>query len=230
MMFGGIFIIAGILHLYFNWKPFKKYLARRVAGKLNISRELLSSLVLTIVILFLSIYDLPPASWVFDLNDRIKASWVTSPELEPPFGHAEEVSLKGIARRMRLDLAAAIEELQARDIRFEPEQSLSTIARNNETTPMVIYSYISRHKQATTAVKRQSWTAEGIEAEFAGTGLGRKTIAELCDVAGVALDVCMATLNNRGVDASADARVREVSSAYELTPLDLLKMLLLPRE
>ncbi len=227
MMFGGIFIIAGILHLYFNWKPFKKYLAKRVAGKLNLSRELLSSLVMTVVIIFLSIYDLPPASWIFDLNDRIKASWVTSPELEPPFGHAEEVSVKGIARRMRLDLAAAIEELHARNIRFEPEQSLSTIARNNDTTPMVIYSYISKHKKATTAVKRHSWTAEKIEAEFAGTGLGRKTIAELCDLAGSPLDACVARLKSGGVDATAEDSVREVSSGYDLTPLDLLKMLLI---
>ena len=29
MVFGCLFIATGILHLYFNWKPFKKYLADR---------------------------------------------------------------------------------------------------------------------------------------------------------------------------------------------------------
>ena len=27
MMFGGLFIVTGITHLYFNWKPFKAYFA-----------------------------------------------------------------------------------------------------------------------------------------------------------------------------------------------------------
>ena len=39
MMFGGIFIITGIVHLYFNWKPFKKFLADRVKGKLQLKQE-----------------------------------------------------------------------------------------------------------------------------------------------------------------------------------------------
>ncbi|WP_029131881.1 DUF4405 domain-containing protein [Sedimenticola selenatireducens] len=47
MMFGGIFIVTGALHLYYNWKPFKKYLAERVRGKLNLSHELVASLLLT---------------------------------------------------------------------------------------------------------------------------------------------------------------------------------------
>jgi len=31
MMFGGVFIIAAIVHLYYNWKPFKKFFAERPA-------------------------------------------------------------------------------------------------------------------------------------------------------------------------------------------------------
>ncbi|MDX1335263.1 MAG: DUF4405 domain-containing protein, partial [Gammaproteobacteria bacterium] len=32
MIFGGVFIVAGVLHLWFNWKPFKKYFAERAKG------------------------------------------------------------------------------------------------------------------------------------------------------------------------------------------------------
>ncbi len=93
MIFGGLFIATGIYHLYFNWKPFKKYLADRVKGHLQIKRELVGSLLLSLVIIMMSIYALPPVNWVFGLNDWLKAAWVKSPEMEPPFGHAEEVSL-----------------------------------------------------------------------------------------------------------------------------------------
>ncbi len=228
MMFGGIFIVTGALHLYYNWKPFKKYLAERVKGELNVSRELVVSLMLTAVVVVLSIYNLPPASWIFALNDTIKSSWVTSPELEPPFGHAKEVSLKGIAKRMRLDLDGAIEGLRRNNLRFDPGDSLDAIARNNSTTPMVIYGHISKYKEKTTGNFRKSWTPEDVEAEFSGTGLGRKRITELCDLAGVKLPDCLNRLRSSGIDATTTDGVRDLATRHERNPIDLLKLILIP--
>ncbi|MES9830253.1 MAG: DUF4405 domain-containing protein [Candidatus Thiodiazotropha sp.] len=51
MIFGGVFIVTGVLHLYFNWKSFKKYLAERVAGHLKIKQELMVSLGISLLIL-----------------------------------------------------------------------------------------------------------------------------------------------------------------------------------
>jgi len=227
MMFGGIFIVTGALHLYYNWKPFKKYLAERVKGELNLSRELVISLLLTVLIVILSIFNLPPASWIFTLNDTIKSSWVTSPELEPPFGHAEELSLKGIAKRMRLDLERAVKELRQNNIRFDQSESLDTIARNNRTTPMVIYSHINKHKEKVVHTGLKLWTPEDIEAEFSGTGLGRKSIAELCEVAGVKLETCLAHLTSAGINAAASNGVRDIATAHNKNPIDLWKLILL---
>ncbi len=227
MMFGGIFIVTGALHLYYNWKPFKKYLAERVKGELNLSRELVVSLLLTVSMVVLSIYNLPPASWVFALNDTVKSSWVTSPELEPPFGHAEEVSLKGIAKRMRLNLDGAVNELQRNNIRFDPSESLDTIARNNNTTPMVIYGHIGKHREQVSASNKQ-WTPEGIEAAFSGTGLGRKSITELCEMAGVTLQTCLTRLNGDGINATATDGVRDLATAHDRNPVDMLKIILIP--
>lgn len=50
MMFGGMFIVTGVLHLYFNWKPFKKYLAARVQGHLALKREALIATAITIAL------------------------------------------------------------------------------------------------------------------------------------------------------------------------------------
>jgi len=230
MMFGGIFIVTGALHLYFNWKPFKKYLAERVKGELNLSRELVASLLLTIIMVTLSIYNLPPASWVFTLNDTIKSSWVTSHELEPPFGHAEEVSLKGIAKRMRLNLDSAVNELRQNNISFDPGESLDTIARNNNTTPMVIFGYIGKHKKQAVPAGKKQWTPEDIEAEFSGIGLGRKSIAELCEVVGVDLTTCLTHLRKGGISATATDGVRDLATANNRNPIDLLKLILIPKD
>ncbi|OAD20684.1 conserved hypothetical protein, membrane, partial [Candidatus Thiomargarita nelsonii] len=140
MMFGGVFIITGILHLYYNWKPFKKYFAVRIKGHLEFKQEIVVATALTLLIFVLSVLNIPPASWVIDLNSWIKGTWVTSPDLEPPFGHAEEVSLAGISRRMNIDLKKAMNELENNGIHIESQRdSLEKIARSNQTTPMAVY-------------------------------------------------------------------------------------------
>lgn len=40
MIFGGVFIITGFLHLFYNWAPLKKYFADRVQGHIKPKREI----------------------------------------------------------------------------------------------------------------------------------------------------------------------------------------------
>lgn len=228
MMFGGVFIVTGVLHLYFNWKPFKKYFADRVKGHLKVKQEIVIATVLTIAIFVSSAMNIPPASWVIDLNDWLKASWVTSPELEPPFGHAEEVSLAGIARRMHLDLDKAMQELNANQVRFDSKKdSLDKIARANNTTPMVIYGYIRKHELKPTIATRQL-TPDEIEAKYSGTGLGRKNLAEICQTVGIDLSVGLARLAKADISATAEDNARDLADTHDLSPIDLLKIMMHP--
>ncbi len=228
MMFGGVFIVTGILHLYFNWKPFKKYLADRVKGHLEIKQELVTSLGLTALVIILSIYNLPPASWIISLNGIVKDAWVTSPELEPPFGHAEEVSLAGIARRMDFDLKPALAELKIQGLHFDSERdSLDKVARLNETTPMAVYQ-IMRQFEKPAASPTQDMSAEEIEAKFAGTGLGRKSLTEICAKVGLDTEVALSRLEAAGIPATAEDNARELAQRHELSPIDLLKIMMVP--
>ncbi len=228
IMFGGIFIATGVLHLYFNWKPFKNYLADRVRGHLAIKRELVISLALTVVVIGLSIADLPPASWVISLNEAVKDSWITSPELEPPFGHAEEASLAGIARRMDLDLQAGLTALRGKGIRFDSERdSLERIARLNDTTPMAIYE-LFRQFEKTGAADPPPVTPEEVEARYGGTGLGRKGLGEIADKVGLDIDVALQRLKEAGIEASKEDNARELAERHELSPVDLLKVMMVP--
>ena len=228
MMFGGVFIVTGVLHLYFNWKPFKKYLAGRVQGQLQVKRELIVSLVLTLLITVLSIYNLPPASWVFDLNERIKNAWITSPELEPPFGHAEEASLAGIARRMDLDLKSSLAALQAEGIRFNSERdSLEQVGRSNGITPMAVYAVMRPFEKVTEPLPT-ALTPEEVEARFAGTGLGRKSLSEICAKLGLDIAVALERLETAGIPGQADDNARKLSERHGLSPIDLMKVMLVP--
>ena len=228
MMFGGVFIVTGVLHLYFNWKPFKGYFAERIKGHFALKREIVVATVLTVVIFVLSAFDLPPASWVIDLNTRIKDSWITSPELEPPFGHAEEASLAGLARRTDIDLAAGLEELRRNGVVFEDERdTLEKIARRNDTTPMAVYALLRRHERPAQPLP-EVLTAEDIEARFSGTGLGRKTLKELAATAGFDLQLGLQRLARAGIEASADDNARELADRSDRTPIELLTLMMLP--
>jgi hypothetical protein len=74
-----------------------------------------------------------------------KYAWIGSPELAPPFRHAEEVSLLEFCRRLKLDPEEVQTLLRARGFRFDGAgDSLRKIAATNKSTPMAIYSLINR--------------------------------------------------------------------------------------
>ncbi|MEA3276413.1 MAG: DUF4405 domain-containing protein [Pseudomonadota bacterium] len=229
MMFGGIFILTGGLHLYFNWKPFKKYLAERAKGQIRVKQELVVSLALTALVFALSVLDLPPASWVFALNEQIKNAWVTSPELEPPFGHAEEVSLAGIARRMNLDLASAVAALEAEGIRFDSERdSLEKIARVNGITPMTVFGIVRRFENEPEPVPVAGLTPEEVEVRYSGSGLGRKSLKELCRTIGLDQALALRRLAAAGIQAQPEDKARELAERHGISPIDLLKVMMIP--
>ena len=227
MMFGGIFIIAGIIHLYFNWKPFKKFLADRVKGQLQLKQEFVIAMTFSVVIVVMSIFHIPPVSWVFDLNQTLKDSWVTSPELEPPFGHAEEVSLAGISRRMGLDLEQGVRALKREGFSFNgPQDSLEKIALANNVTPMDVYAVIRRYEIKPDPVPAFGMTIEDVEARYAGTGLGRKTLADVCKSVQIGITNCVERLSVKGFKVASDEKLKQAAERYEINPIDVLKMLL----
>lgn len=229
MIFGGLFIGAGILHLWFNWKPFRNYVAERAAGHLAVKRELVTSLLLTVLIAVMAVFSIPPVSWVFDLNDAVKEAWVTRPELEPPFGHAEEASLSGLARRMDIDLAKAQAALAAAGVKVaSPRDSLESIARANGITPMEVYGQISHLAETTPPPELAGLTPEQIEVQFAGKGIGRKPLAEVSASVGVAVADALARLRAAGLQADAGDSLRDIAERGGLSPLDVLKVMLLP--
>jgi hypothetical protein len=226
MIFGGVFIVCGMLHLAFNWKPFMSFLAARAKGHFELKREVVIATAITLAIFGVSAANLPPASWIIDLNTRIKASWVTSPELEPPFGHAEEVSLAALSRRMDLDLDKAIAALQQQGMMVSGRgDSLERIARANGLTPMDVYAII-RVAEVAPSKAIEKLSAEDIEARFAGTGLGRKTLATLSDTVGIAPQTALQRLAAAGISATADDTAKSVADAHDLTPIELLQIML----
>jgi hypothetical protein len=228
MMFGGVFILSGAAHLYFNWKPFTAFLVGKAKGHLALKREILIATTITVFLFVTSVMNAPPASWVISLNEAIKSSWVSSPELEPPFGHAEQVSLAGLARKLHLELEPAVAELRRRGFAgVDPSSTLEEVARANGTVPMKIYEVIRQYEARPTESVGEL-TIEELEARYAGTGLGRKTLAELCDIAGVDPLTCLDRLTRAGIAKDLGEQTKSVAEKHDRRPIEILSIVIAP--
>jgi hypothetical protein len=226
MLFGGVFIVTGILHLYFNWKPFKKYLAERVKGHLELKRELVTSLGATLLLTAAAIANLPPISWVFDLNGAIKDSWASKPGHAPPFGHAEEVALPALAKRADFDLEAALGAFAAAGMDVaNPRANLARIARDNDTTPAALYALIPSNADRL-AERTPDTDPMEVEGRLAGSGIGGKTLQDFAKSQGIASDVALQRLEAVHIGAAPEERIKVIAERAGTRPIEIAKALL----
>jgi hypothetical protein len=107
-----------------------------------------------------------------------------------------------------------MQALQKAGIRFEgTQQSLEKIALANNTTPMAVYAVIRPHMERPEKLQLGDLSPEELEAHFAGTGLGRKSLAEVCQEVGVETTVAIQRLAEQGIDTSLQMSLREIWTA-----------------
>lgn len=222
-----LFLIAGSFHIYYNWKALMNYLFSKVAAAVSFKRELAISVLIFCFVLLSGIFQIPPLKYIIDLNDYIKNSWVKSKEYEPPFGHAEELSLRVFAKKMKIDLNLALQELKNRGIIVEKDtDSLQTIARRNKTTPMNLYAMIKKfeHKETEIGIV---YTSELVEEKFAGTGVGRKTLSQICEENKIDLNLAKKRLSEKGIITKEDETLKEIADKHNTLPIEILKVILI---
>jgi len=226
VIFSIVFVIVGVAHLVYNWKPFKNYMAERASGHVHIKRTVYGSLAITGVFFILSIFSLPPANWIFDLGTYFKEGWVVSQDYEPPFGHAEDVSLAGFSQRQRIDLKAAIDKLEGTGIAVpEQQMKLKDIAVLNSITPMDIYLVIKPLEQRPKL--KANFKPTDVEAQFAGTGIGRKTLSQMAEELKLDAATAQARLAQAGVTAKVGDKMKAIADANDVEAIELVKILLI---
>ncbi len=232
IVFSVLFIIAGIVHLYpYNWPTFKAFLAKRENGRLNLKKprkEVIFALILAGVLVTGAVTKAPPFSYLFDFNAWAKEAWVVSDDYQPPFGHAEEVALTSFSKKMNMDLEKAVAELRSQGLKFEgPRQSLGVIAKLNGMSAMDVYMRIKKFEKQPEAVSASAYTPELVEERFNGTGVGKKTLAEMCEKTGFSIDKAKKRIAKAGVEATGGETLKELANALKVTPIDVLKLVLI---
>ncbi len=222
-----LFVVAGIFHLYFNWKPLMHYLRDKVAGGIRLKREFAVSIAGLLIVVVSALYHVPPVGYLLDFNEYLKGLWVFSPEYEPPFGHAELLSLKVFTKKMDIDLTKAKAELNKNGIKIVSDTlSLEEIARANNVSPKDLYMIIKKYESVPNGEFPRSYTPEEVELEFAGSNLGSKTLKVMCAKTGVDMETAQKRLAVKGYEMSEDDTFKKVADRYGVTPMDILKTVL----
>lgn len=223
-----LFIIAGGFHTYYNWKPLMSYFKHKARKGVKLGRELIISSVLSVWIIVGALWPHPPLSYLLDFNEWIKDSWIIEDAYEPPFGHAELLSLKNFTKKMNIDISKASEELKANGIVFESvEEILEDIGKNNDISPMNIYLLIKKFEPAPETEKLESYTPDEIIVKFSGTGFGRKSLGSICESLGLDSSVADARLEAAGITANFENTMKTTADKYNTEAIDIMKVLLI---
>ena len=225
---GLLFLVAGGFHIYYNWKPLIKYLSRKVESTFQYKRELFLSGIIFLWIAISGIWSLPPLKYVSEIGESIKNAWVKSPELEPPFGHAELVSLQTFCKKQRIPLDLAM--LALRDAGFTidgPKSTLAEIADSKRTSGMGVYAVIKKLEAKPEAMKPGGkWTAETVEETFSGTGLGNKTLGLIIKELQLDTDRVLERLREIHIEAKTDDTLKALANKYSTTPIRIMTTIL----
>ncbi len=140
-----LFLIAGIWHTCYNWTPLMQYL-KGIPGRVTASsRDLALAVLITVFFTVGAVTKTPPLNYILNFNNWIKESWVKTPADDPPFGHAELLSLKGFCKKMYIDTPEALRELRQAGMSITDENmTVDQIATTNKVTPAKVYQIIKQ--------------------------------------------------------------------------------------
>ena len=158
---GILFIVAGVFHIYFNWKVLIHYFKDKIMGNINLKRELLIASIISAVFILSSLYQLRPISYLLDLNEFIKNSWIAIENYEPPIGHAELLSLNTFTKKMKIDIEKVVIEFKLKGIKFDnTDVTLENISKENNISPMDLYMIIKKYAAVAKSSKINEFSPE----------------------------------------------------------------------
>ncbi len=171
---GFLFLFAGLLHIYYNWRPITAYMKNRARELKVFTLSFNVAMLLTLVIGVGTYFEVPPMSSVIDLGDSFKDAAAIKYG-EPPYGHAELSSLKLFSKKQDVDLDQAMDLLKTAGIQFsDSKETLAVIAAENKLSPQAIYQIIKPAVRKKAAGSTESFPDSPM------SGFGNMTLAAVC--------------------------------------------------
>ncbi len=221
---GFLFIFAGLLHIYYNWKPLVSYMKNKAKSFSLFTAASNIGLGLTLIFVIGTYLNVPPMSTIVDFSVQIKDGAVTKYG-DPPYGQAQSSSLQGFTSRLGLDLEKSRELLAEAGISVEDDKEMiADIASRSDKTPQQIYEII---KSANNPATTQPMSDEHVPATDAGgvtapqSGMGKKTIPQLCEEIGEDCAMIIEGLEQRGMSIDPDQKLKDLAADNGTGPMQI---------
>lgn len=216
---GILLLLAGFLHLYYNWKPITAYLKDKAKTLKVFTVNFNVALMLTLAFGLGTYFHIPPMNTILNISESIKDAAVVKYG-EPPYGHAELSSLKMFAKKVNLDLKKSIELLQQAGIRYENEKTtIVEIAKENNVTPKQVYEIIGPAK------KKNDAGAHSVFPDSPPPGFGRKKLAEVCVDFSLHIPDILHALSSKGVKAEPTHSIKEIATKNNMELMAIFEII-----
>ena len=211
---GLLFLLAGLLHIFYNWSVIIAYLKNR-ARKIKIFTPSFTAAFSLVVLVGVGTYvEMPPMSSVIQLGDAIKSSGAEKYG-EPPYGHAELSSLRLFAKKQDLNLERSIKLLQEAGIEgANGEKTLAAMATANGLSPQQLYAIIKPVAETTASAAKKF-------PDSPMPGFGNKTLAAICSEYNLMFPVVQRGLARKRVKAEARMTIKEIAAANDIAAMTL---------
>lgn len=239
-----LFLIFFVFHVLNNLTSIKNYLVKK-SGGINQGPQLLAAIIISVVIFVSGAFSLYPLHYVMEFGEYLKGMAVSSPDDEPPFGHAEEVPLASFCRKMDIDVSKAMTLLRENGIKIEnKEKTLAEVAIENKTSPLDIYLMIkelevlpvvtpvSDASGNSEASDEEVWTVEKVEKVFNQAGQGRKTVEDVAKQLNIPVEKALKRLAAKGIEAKASDTLKDLKGILPDAAMatDVIALMAIPAE
>lgn len=216
---GFLFLLAGLLHTYYNWLAVKSYMKNKVKELKIFTLPFNIGLLITVVVTVMTYFHVPPINLILELGAHFKESGAEKYG-EPPYGHAELSSLKMFCQKEGIDLEKALALLSQKGLKVTGKaETLLTISQNNNLTPQQVYQVI-------VPVKKETVAAAGAAPTFPDEpkpGFGRKTLEEACSELQINYAATVKGLQTKGFTIEAGKTIHEIAEANGKEPMEIFE-------
>ncbi len=207
-----LFVVATILHIYYNWKPITSYMKNQAKQMVVLTRDMMAAILFTVIFLIGSLTFTPPFSTFLNFGQDIKNSWEKSYG-SAPYSHAELSSLEDFSKKIGLALEKSAEILSSHNMKYELSQSLSQIADTNGVSPQYLFNLLKKDIE------------KGGKKLVTLTGMGKKAVKDVAMSLGLSTQEFLEKLKALGIEANENDRFKELAERYDMSPMDIMHKL-----
>lgn len=215
---GLLMLIAAFFHVYFNWRPITSYMKNKTREFKLFTPNFNAALGVTAVVAALTLWEVPPMSWIQTGGESIKDAAALKLG-EPPYGHAEESGFRVFVRNTGLDKDEALANLAAIGVRVDdPDVLIADLAQAANLSPHALFEVMQGPENERSDAPQAIPTSMPM-------GSGRLTLAGFCEKYNRDLAGAVRILEAKGLVIEPQDTLRDIAAANEMEPLDLLDVL-----